>query len=134
MAPSWAGAPPVWVCSGWELLADEDKFAVCKMRREGVSVVWEEYEAMPHCFGLVLPHLRESRRCLEGWAGFVKAVVEGGKEAVGGSRFVTVRAKTLDEVEKTAEEVWTDGEDVVRERVWRRVRERVVPEEGVAKL
>jgi hypothetical protein len=30
--------------------------------------------------------------------------------------------------------VWTEGEEVVEERVWRMVRERGVSEEGVAKL
>ncbi|KAL2131378.1 hypothetical protein VTI74DRAFT_5160 [Chaetomium olivicolor] len=134
MAQSWAGAPPVYMCTGWELLADEDKFMAHKMWREGVCVVFEEYEAMPHCFGLVFPQLAGARRCLEGWAGFIKGVVEGGKEGVGESRFLTVRARKLDEVRKEAGEVWMDGEDVVQERVWRRLRERGFPEEGIAKL
>ncbi|KAL2174485.1 alpha/beta hydrolase fold-domain-containing protein [Thermothelomyces heterothallicus CBS 202.75] len=142
-ARSWAGAPPVYVCAGWELLADEDKFAAHKMWREGVAVVWEEYEAMPHCFAIVLPYLREARRCLEGWAAFIKAVAEGGPTAAAAaaaaaatpeSRFLTIRAKSLEEVAVEPDSLWTDGEEVVAERVWRKVRERLVPEESVAKL
>lgn len=140
LARSWAGAPPVYVCTGWELLADEDKFVAHKMWREGVRVVFEEYEAMPHCFGLLFPQLREARRCLEGWAGFVKAVVEGGPDAAvaggegAGGRFVMVKARSLEEVVLEPGEVWKEGEEVVEERVWKRVRERGLEGEGIAKL
>ncbi|KAK4154345.1 alpha/beta hydrolase fold-domain-containing protein [Chaetomidium leptoderma] len=148
LARSWAGAPPVYVCTGWELLADEDKYVAHKMWREGVRVVLEEFEAMPHCFGLLFPGLAEARRCLEGWAGFLRGVVVGdgddhdnddgsnkeGKEK-GGSRFVTVRAKTLEEVRIEPGELWTESEEVVLGRVWKGARERgVLLGEGVAKL
>ena len=83
----------MWMCGGWELLADEGRYVAHKMWREGVRVVFEEFEGMPHCFGLVFPGLGEARRCLEGWAGFVKGVVESGGVGVE-SRFVTVRAKS----------------------------------------
>jgi hypothetical protein len=125
------------MCVGWELLADEGKFVAHKMWREGVRVVLEEYEAMPHCFGLVFPGLGGSKRCLEGWAGFVKGVGEGGgggKEVVVESRAVIIQAKSLREVVREFGEVWGEGEEVVAERVWRGIRERGVPEEGVAKL
>ncbi|KAK4128477.1 hypothetical protein N657DRAFT_585522 [Parathielavia appendiculata] len=136
LARSWRGAPPVYMCTGWELLADEDKFVAHKMWREGVKVLLEEFEAMPHCFALVMPQLREARRCLEGWAGFIKGVVEGGAGGcgVGESRFVTVRAKSLEEVVGNIGEVWKEGEEVVEERVWRMVTERGITEEGIAKL
>ncbi|KAK4147499.1 alpha/beta hydrolase fold-domain-containing protein [Dichotomopilus funicola] len=143
LARSWRGAPPVYMCSGWELLADEDRFVAHKMWREGVKVVFEEFEAMPHCFGLVFPRLREAGRCLEGWAGFMKGVVEEGNgkgssdnndEAGVESRFVTVKARTLEEVGNEMEGLWKEGEEVVEERVWRKVRERGVAEEGLAKL
>ncbi|KAL2146763.1 hypothetical protein VTI28DRAFT_2598 [Corynascus sepedonium] len=133
LARSWVGAPPVYVCAGWELLADEGKFAAHKMWREGVKVVWEEYEAMPHCFAMIFPYLREARRCLEGWAGFIKGVVEGGPEALE-SRFLTVKARSLEEVAVEPQTLWADSEEVVAERFWRKVRERGVPEESVAKL
>ncbi|KAL2015449.1 hypothetical protein VTK56DRAFT_5411 [Thermocarpiscus australiensis] len=133
LAPSWRGAPPVYMCTGWELLADEDKCVAHRLWAEGVSVVFEEYEGMPHCFGLLFPHLKEARRCFEGWAGFMKVVAEGGREAVQ-SRFVTVRARTLYEVEIEPGRLWRDGEDVVAERVYRQVRARGVSEEGIAKL
>ncbi|KAL2150731.1 hypothetical protein VTH82DRAFT_7294 [Thermothelomyces myriococcoides] len=135
-ARSWAGSPPVYLCAGWEMLADEDRFAAQKLWRDRVPVVWEEYEAMPHCFALIFPHLREARRCIEGWASFIKAVAEGGGEsaAVPESRFLTIRAKSLQEVTVDPESLWTETEEVVLERFWKKVREKQAPEESLAKL
>ena len=42
LAASWAGAPPVWICTGRELLADEDKFTAAKLHGDGDTVVFEE--------------------------------------------------------------------------------------------
>ncbi len=68
MVRSWAGAPPVYICTGWELLRDEDRYAAGKLHRDDVTVVLEEYEGMPHCFAILLSHLPGARRCLDGWA------------------------------------------------------------------
>nr|CDP28332.1 Putative acetyl-hydrolase [Podospora anserina S mat+] len=116
LAKSWEGAPPVYICTGWELLADEDKYLAKKMWEEdGVRVRLEEYEGMPHCFGLIFPGLKEARRCFSGWGGFIKEVVEGSGER--GSRFLTVRAGTLEEVERKGEEVSRMRGEVVRRRM-----------------
>ncbi|KAK4199736.1 putative acetyl-hydrolase [Triangularia verruculosa] len=129
---SWEGAPPVYICTGWELLADEDKYTAKKMWEEGVRVRFEEYEGMPHCFGLIFPGLREARRCFAGWGGFIKGVVEGDGEK--GSRFLTVKAGTLEEVERKGEEMSLDGEEVVRRRMEARLKGETVVGEGLAKL
>ncbi|KAI1499495.1 alpha/beta hydrolase fold-domain-containing protein [Biscogniauxia marginata] len=94
---TWQGAPPVYVCCGWECLADEVRYLASKLTRDGVAVVFEEYEAMPHVFAGVLPKLRESRRCMEGWARFISAACED--QGVIKSTYTTVNAKTLQEVE-----------------------------------
>ena len=123
LATSWAGAPPVYICAGWELLTDEDRYTAQKLWRDGVeTVVFEEYEGMPHCFALMFPYLKEGKRCLEGWAGFIKAVGEQGGNGVG-TRFVRVKAKSLQEEVLKPEEVNSFEEEEVRERVWRTVRE-----------
>lgn len=154
LAPSWRGAPPLYLCAGRELLADEARHAARAMWRDGAAaVVLEEYEGMPHCFALVLPHLPETRRCLAGWAGFISGAVaaagEGadgsgagagaGAGGVGESRFVKIKARTLEEVVVDPREVCEGGqfereEAEVEERIWRKVREGLVGEEGVAKL
>ncbi|PHH87737.1 hypothetical protein CDD83_8470 [Cordyceps sp. RAO-2017] len=38
-------------------------------------VVFEQYEAMAHCFALVLSHTPVARRCLGAWAAFIRAAV-----------------------------------------------------------
>jgi len=118
MAPSWAGAPPIWMCSGRELLSDEDKFMANKFWKDGVRVVYEEFEGMPHCFALLFEKLAEARRCTDGWAGFAKAVVEGGKIREG---FTLIKAKTLKEVEIDPETLSPYSLEEIRERVEKRM-------------
>ncbi|KAF4507435.1 hypothetical protein G6O67_006069 [Ophiocordyceps sinensis] len=76
VAAAWHGAPPVYLCAGWELLAWEVRFAAAALARQGVRVVYEEYEAMPHCFALVLTHTPSARRCFDSWAAFIRSAVD----------------------------------------------------------
>jgi hypothetical protein len=94
---AWAGAPPIWLCCGWECLADEDRYLVSRLRADGVPVVFEEYEAMPHVFVTVLPKLAETERCVRGWARFIAAAVEDPGRIR--ESFTHVKAKTLAESE-----------------------------------
>jgi acetyl esterase/lipase len=75
-ALDWTGAPPVFITCGEEMLADEDKVLAQRLARQGVSVVWEQYEAMPHCFALFLDHLPSTKMTFETWAQFAKDVVK----------------------------------------------------------
>ncbi|KAJ9151341.1 Lipase/esterase [Pleurostoma richardsiae] len=128
-ARSWKGAPPVYMCTGWEMLADEDKYMAAKLHRDGVPVVFEEYEAMPHCFALLLEKLPGSRRCLEGWTGFIMQAVQDPSGIK--SSFRTVKAKTLEEVELDPKELCPFTEEEVRERVFQRAKEDVAAEDAV---
>ncbi|TWU75050.1 hypothetical protein ED733_006491 [Metarhizium rileyi] len=119
MRRDWTGFPPVYFCTGWERLAYEDRFVAQKLQQDGVTVVFEEYEAMAHCFALVLANLPESRRCLDGWAGFVRQAVED--PAGLRSSAVTIHAKTLKETPIDFE----DLSDVSAEEVRRRVVDKV---------
>ncbi|KAI9736992.1 MAG: hypothetical protein M1834_000581 [Cirrosporium novae-zelandiae] len=76
----WTGAPPVLVVCGEETLADEDRHMAAVLARSGVRVVWEQYEAMPHCFGMVFPGLKVSKRYWESLAGFCRMVVSTSEE------------------------------------------------------
>ncbi|KAK7435254.1 hypothetical protein CaCOL14_012903 [Colletotrichum acutatum] len=95
MSRSWAGAPPVYICTGWELLADEDKYMARKLHQDGVPVVFEEYEGMPHCFALILTKIPNARRCFEGWTNFMKRAVTS-PETID-SRATSIKSKTLQE-------------------------------------
>ncbi|KAK3349383.1 alpha/beta hydrolase fold-domain-containing protein [Lasiosphaeria hispida] len=130
LAPSWRGAPPLYICTGWELLADEDKFTTLRFHEDGVPVVYEEYEGMPHCFALLFADMPGGKRCLEGWAGFVRRVVDGEKVQ---SSFTLIKAKTSDEVEVDPKGLRPYEQQEIRERVERRMRLGWVPEGG-AKL
>lgn len=93
-AKDWTGAPPMYLCTGWEVLATEDKFFAQKLNRLGVPVVFEEYEGMPHCFAMVIK-APENERCMNGWAGFIKKAVEQPKSIK--TSATLIRAKTLKE-------------------------------------
>ncbi|KAI2636701.1 alpha/beta hydrolase fold-domain-containing protein [Xylaria nigripes] len=95
LARSWEGAPPFWISCGWECLADEDKYLVSRLRADGVPVVFEEYEAMPHVFTVVLPRLRESERCLQGAARFIASARK--EPASIASSYTYIQARTLKE-------------------------------------
>ncbi|KAL3459990.1 alpha/beta hydrolase fold-domain-containing protein [Aspergillus heterothallicus] len=87
------GAPPMFISCGQELVADECCFLAQSAARQGVVVVWERYEAMPHCFAQILAGTRVSGRALQGFTRFIRDVVmaSGSIKTHGGF----VEAKTL---------------------------------------
>ncbi|RFU35401.1 hypothetical protein B7463_g991, partial [Scytalidium lignicola] len=96
VAPNWEGSCPLWIETGTELLSDEDKYVAMKAARQGVKVVYSEWEAMPHCFALVLVKLPAARKCFDDWAQFIVDVVERPSSVVSGGK--VVKAKTLEDV------------------------------------
>lgn len=60
------------------MLVDEGKQIAAKAVKQGVKVVWEQWEAMPHCFSLILLWTPMSRRFFKDWAGFCVDVVAAG--------------------------------------------------------
>lgn len=109
-AASWAGAPPVFFVCGEELLADEARTVARRMARQGVAVVWEQWEAMPHCFAMVLTWTEASRVSYRGWAAFVRDAVRGAVATAG----CYVAVKTLERREVDVETLTTmSDEDVL---------------------
>lgn len=116
MSRSWAGSPPMYICTGWEILASEDKYLAKKLDTEaGVPVVFEEFEAMPHCFAMILADIPSAKRCFEGWATFIRAAVEDPEKVT--SKALTVRARTQEEVPLKFEELSEIKDEEVRARV-----------------
>ncbi|OBT73278.1 hypothetical protein VF21_08448 [Pseudogymnoascus sp. 05NY08] len=91
-AESWAGAPPIFVVSGEEMLADEGKAFAQKAAAQGVTVVWEQYEAMPHCFSLLLEGNPVAAMSFGTWAEIVKRAVQNPAEIVTRADFITAKA------------------------------------------
>ena len=58
-------------------MVDEGKFIAQRAAQCGVSVVWEQYGAMPHIFALQPPldRLPHSQKAFEKWADFCRACV-----------------------------------------------------------
>ncbi|KAI1768543.1 alpha/beta hydrolase fold-domain-containing protein [Hypoxylon sp. FL1150] len=110
LAKTWEGAPPTYVCCGWECLQDEDRYLVGKLTRDGVAVVFEEFQAMPHVFAAMLPRSAEARRCVDGITGFIRAVCEDPKKIR--PSYKMIKAKTLEEVAIDPEELtpFTDAD------------------------
>lgn len=75
-AQSWEGSPPLYLCTGQEMLTDEEKIVAATAARQGVKVRWEQYEAMPHVFAMLLPALKTSDQCLRSWGEFCRRCVE----------------------------------------------------------
>lgn len=101
MCQSWEHCPPVYICSGWEILSLEHRFLAKKLVEDGVEVVFEEYEAMPHTFAMVLTSTANAQRCYDGWAGFIRDAVENPGSIT--SSAVSIKAKSLEEVERKFE-------------------------------
>ena len=117
-ARDWSGAPPMWMCTGQELLTDEDKHVAAKAARQGVVVQLEEWEGMPHCFAMVILNTEPSRRFFKSISEFIRTCVEAPGELQ--TRGVKIRAKNWREEKLDVESVnrFTD------EEVDRRMRKR----------
>jgi len=89
-AARWTACPPVFMCVGEEQLADEIRVLARRLDAQGVRVRWEGFEAMPHCFAMLLEGSAVSERCFDGWARWMSGVV-GGQEVSEGATWV--RAK-----------------------------------------
>lgn len=80
LAADWKNSPPLWFVTGEECLTDEDNVVAAKAANQGVTIWYEQYEAMPHCFAMLLPTLPNSSRCLKSWGEFCRRVVEAPNE------------------------------------------------------
>lgn len=76
LADSWATSPPLWMCTGQEMLMDEDCLVASRAAQQGVKVTFEQYEAMPHCFQLLMPFLPTADRCIKSWGIWARKCVE----------------------------------------------------------
>lgn len=134
-ARDWRGACPVWMGCGTEMLYDEAAVLAARMAGQGVCVGWACFEAMPHCFALMLDHLPGSGRFFEGWAEWVRGCVEGPGKVVGRGVFVEVGGREREvDVRGLGEEVGVGGFEEVLGRMREAMGKRVRGEEGEAKV
>lgn len=98
-AKNWSGSCPVYVAVGWELLLDENKFTVMQMANQGVKVVYEEYEAMPHCFGLLLPKAASFDRFHKSWTHHIKKFVEQPHNVTSSGTLIKARSLKCEDID-----------------------------------
>lgn len=89
---SWAGGPPVLVQVGEEMMSDECAVVARRMAAQGVGVRWMQFEAMPHCFALVMEEGEGGRLARERWGEWARGVLEGKERETRGE---WVAAKSL---------------------------------------
>jgi acetyl esterase/lipase len=96
-ARDWAGSPPLFFSVGQEMLRDEDAVLAQRAVAQGVCVVWREFEAMPHCFAMLLEGLKGAAVHYDEYAKFCRDVVAQGPAgaAAAVSNGVFIEAKTL---------------------------------------
>jgi len=82
-AKDWSGSPPMYVNAGEELLTDEGAIVAGTAAQQGVTVHWEQYEAMPHCFAMLMPHMATSQRAYDSMGDFVQKCLAGKAESSG---------------------------------------------------
>ena len=126
------------VPAGWgDVLLDYKRSALERAPLpSGTFISAEEYEAMPHCFAMALAQTRHARRCLDGWAEFIRTAVEKGPEAIE-SKALLIKAQTLEEKEREFSSLGEETEDEARTRVLARMDEEFPsgpPEVVAAKL
>ena len=73
----WRGAPPVYLCVGNEGLEDEIAVVAGRLHNAGVTVVFDGYEGMPHCFAMIFRDSVASKHCFDSWSKFCVEAIEG---------------------------------------------------------
>jgi acetyl esterase/lipase len=96
-AKDWSSSPPLFFSVGEEMLRDEDAVLAQSAVAQGVTVVWREFEAMPHCFAMLLDKLPAGDVHYEEYGKFCREVVEGVRLESNG---VWIKAKTLERSER----------------------------------
>jgi acetyl esterase/lipase len=91
-AQDWSNSPSLFISVGQEMLRDEDAVLARRAAAQGVPVVWREFEAMPHCFAMLLEANNGAPVHYAEYAKFCTEVVQGEKVETNGE---LIAAKTL---------------------------------------
>ncbi|EAW09730.1 alpha/beta hydrolase [Aspergillus clavatus NRRL 1] len=94
----WKDSPPVFMSIGEEGLTDEGLLLARKMHQVGVPVVVEQFEGMPHCFGMVMDGTPASQRSFKGMADFCRDAVAGRVKATGNLTYIGFKLRSTREI------------------------------------
>lgn len=89
-----------------------------------MSVTFEEYEAMPHCFQMLLPGLKTGDMCFRSWGEFCRRCVEEPGAVKGSGKLVRAKSGEMEglDVGTVSEMTLEDVRRRVGEAKERRVR------------
>ncbi|KAI9041264.1 alpha/beta hydrolase [Aspergillus affinis] len=135
----WRDAPPVFISVGEEGLTDEGLVVARRMHQVGVPVVVDQFEGMPHCFGMMMIETPAGRRFFDGMANFCTDVVAGSVKSTGNINYITYKLRSTQNLSLNDAVPLSDEEVDERLRkcsTWRVEGERLLMEEwsGEAKL
>jgi acetyl esterase/lipase len=71
----WTGSPPLWFASGQEMIVDAAKLIAQTAFSHGTTVIFQEYESMPHIFMTQFLDSPQSRKCWNDWAEVCKSLI-----------------------------------------------------------
>ncbi|KGO72942.1 Alpha/beta hydrolase fold-3 [Penicillium italicum] len=97
-AELWKNAPPVWISTGEEGLADEGLILVRHVYQAGVPLVAEMFEGMPHCHGILMMNRPSSHRFFESFAGFCRDAVAGRVVSTGNLTWLGFKLRLTKEI------------------------------------
>jgi len=117
-AKDWTGSCPVWIGCGQEMLADEDAWFATYLIQNSVTVQWDQFEAMPHCFALIFPNDTVGNLYFNCWSSFVNQVVySGGSKMKTSGRWFKAKTLQMSKVDVASlGEGWTFDKVVSRMR------------------
>jgi acetyl esterase/lipase len=121
-AKDWSNSPPLFFSVGQEMLRDEDAVFAQRAVSQGVPVVWREFEAMPHCFAMLLENNPGAPVHQKEIGTFCKEIVEGKKIETNG---VFIEAKTLKRTDVDVRSGLTQIKDDEVEGYMRKGKERI---------
>ena len=113
-AKDWTGSCPLLFSYGEEMLADEVQVVASRAAKQGVTVISEQWEAMPHCFALILLGTPMSKKAFQNWATFCQAAVNG--ECIE-TRGLWIEAKTGKEKEVDVRNLCTISDGEIKDRM-----------------
>lgn len=94
----WKDAPPILISVGEEALSDEGLILARKIHQSGAPVVVEQFEGMPHCFGLIMIGTPAGRRFFKTLAGFCRDAVAGRVEGSGNITYIGFKLREIKEI------------------------------------
>ena len=113
-ASSWEGSCPLFLWYGQEMLADENKALASSAARQGVPVISQQWETMPHAASMIFPDSPMGKITFSRWAEFILQAVKGEKIQTKGSWF---EAKTSKESETDVRNLATLSDEEWKRRM-----------------